>query len=181
MRQKVSVLLMMLAFLAFALVSVPSVSAKNLKCDQVIVGRGDWPDADPDPRVAAFIAANPEFEGFQYGYWRGLVDFGGSLEGTAYFITNIPGIKFSPSHTGHFYEWFYITFDNGEWIMGNDQGTFNYLSNAMYMANGWVTDACANLQYLVGCKYHEEGKVVPDPLNPELASIGTGTCFLAGA
>ena len=80
----------------------------------------------------------------------------------------------------HFYEWFYVVFDNnGGWIMGNDRGTYNFGSNFMYMANGWVTDASANLQYLVGCKYHEEGKTTDPSANAPL--IGTGTCFLAGA
>ena len=180
MKKQALVLLLISACLALTFVTVPSAWAKNLKCDQVIVGRGDWPAPDPDPRVAAFLVTNPDFEGYQFGYWSGRVDFGGSLKGTAYFIVDIPGIKFSPSHTGHFYEWFYMAFDNGEWIMGNDHGTFNYLSNSMYMANGWVTGASANLQYLVGCKYHEEGKVGPHPLNPDWA-IGVGTCFLAGA
>jgi len=150
------------AVLAFALsmmfVAVaPAVSAKTLKCDQVIVVT-DWGVAGPNPD-------HPETV-----YWKGTIT--GALSGTVYYWENMPD-PYIVGKVMHFSEDFYIDFGNG-WVSGYDLGLWNF-ATFKFRATGWVTDASENCEYLIGSKFHEEGFTT----NPDvLPIIGTGTCFI---
>lgn len=164
--KKAAVAFLALALLMMFLAVAPAVSAKTLKSDQVVTWQV-WPDPDPDPRVPGTFV-----------YYSGPVDFGGGMTGTSYYAVDPTQSNVQTGKTSHFYEYFYIAFDDGGWILGNDNGVYNYQTNWMYMANGWVIDASANYEYLIGCKYHAQGKTT-DPFAD--VGVGTGAFFLAGA
>ena len=98
-----------------------------------------------------------------------------------------------PAHTNwvsgtvaHFYEVFTLFLGQdtnprieplpGEsYITGTDAGVYN-LKTGFFMADGWVTDASPDYEYLIGYKYHERG-VTTDPSGDEVS--GEGKAFMA--
>jgi hypothetical protein len=142
--------------LALTLVSAPAVSAKTLKCDQIIY-YNEWDEPGPNPN-------HPELE-----YWKGEIT--GAITGTCYFWETEK--NYIVGKTEHFFEDFHIDLGDG-WISGHDEGVWNF-ATFKFRANGWVTSASENYVYLIGSKFHEEGTTT----NPDwgLPIIGIGTCF----
>ena len=155
--------LMALAFAMFMLMATfaPAVSAKTLKCDQTIYFN-DYEVAGPRPDHLGETA-----------YWKGAIS--GAITGVSYFWETSK--NYVVGKVEHFFEDFYIDLGDG-WISGYDSGVWNF-ATFKFRATGWVTGASANYEYLIGCKFHEEG-ITTDP-GPDFANlpiIGTGTCFI---
>jgi hypothetical protein len=97
---------------------------------------------------ATFDLADPSY------CWHGKVS-GCSISGHVD-ICELPAIF--PGHTEHFFETFTIVPDSGGEIRGVDAGVWNF-STSKFRANGWVTYASEEYEYLVGFKLHEMGTV----------------------
>ena len=155
--------LMALAFAMFMLMATfaPAVSAKTLKCDQTIYFN-----------VYGVPGPHPDHLG-ETAYWKGTIS--GAITGVSYFWETAK--NYVVGKVEHFFEDFYIDLGDG-WISGYDSGVWNF-ATFKFRATGWVTGASANYEYLIGCKFHEEG-ITTDP-GPDFANlpiIGTGTCFI---
>lgn len=90
-------------------------------------------------------------------YWFGQV-YGPEcdVQGDIMFIEDEPSL---PGNTMHFVEEFTIwpsSASGGGFIKGKDWGVWNF-STFKFRANGWVTDASPQWDYLVGAHYHEIG------------------------
>ena len=155
--------LMALAFAMFMLMATfaPAVSAKTLKCDQTIYFN-----------VYGVSGPHPDHLG-ETAYWKGTIS--GAITGVSYYWETAK--NYVVGKVEHFFEDFYIDLGDG-WISGYDSGVWNF-ATFKFRATGWVTGASANYEYLIGCKFHEEG-ITTDP-GPDFANlpiIGTGTCFI---
>lgn len=92
-------------------------------------------------------------------FWTGTVsgDLAGDIEIHELWARNY--IVGNPATgTEHFFETFKIELDSGGWVSGVDAGVWN-MGTGKFRANGWVTDASADLGDLVGYKLHESGVV----------------------
>jgi hypothetical protein len=182
-----TILLLTFAVMVMPMVSVPTVSARTIKCNMVIEINW-WTVKDPDPRYLALYANLPpdwsDNTGDYWWYWKGTVWFPtsqGGVKGTIYwndYSATTPG----KSSNEFYHEWVYIVFDDGSYISGDVKGLFSPV-NWKYRADGWITDASANYAYLIGCKFHQEGVITfktysPPPL-PLGSIVAVGTCFFA--
>jgi hypothetical protein len=70
--------------------------------------------------------------------------------------------------TEHFFETFTIWPLSGGEINGVDAGVWNF-STFKFRANGWVTSASAEWEYLVGYKFHEMGRTSDPSVMPMTA------------
>lgn len=168
MERKTITTMIIFAFLALALMSVPAVSAKKLKFNETI----SLPGLDPGmPGIQPQNRASD---------WVGFLT--GDISGTCYFwetdknfVTGAKGGKVE-----HFFEDFLIVFSDGGWIVGHEtQGIFPFshslgftTNSANYHAEGPVTLASASpdMQSFVGCKFFEEGVVT----FPDWIGVGRG-------
>jgi hypothetical protein len=71
--------------------------------------------------------------------------------------------------TEHFFETFTIWPDSGGEINGEDAGVWNF-STFKFRANGRVTSASTEWEYLVGYKFHEMGRTSDPSVLPLTAS-----------
>ena len=151
--------LMALAFAMFMLMATfaPAVSAKTLKCDQTIYF-DDYGVAGPRPDHLGETA-----------YWKGTIS--GAITGDSYFWETAK--NYVVGKVEHFFEDFYIDLGDG-WVSGYDNGVWNFVT-FKFRASGWITGASENCEYLIGCKFHEEGFTTSPDVLP---IIGTGTCFI---
>ena len=157
--KKVAVVVLALALSTTLMVVTPAVSAKTLKCDQTIY-YNDYGGPGPHP---GHLGEN--------GYWKGEIT--GALTGTIYFWEKMCD-PYIVGKVMHFSEDFYIDLGSGEWVSGYDTGLWNF-ATLKFRASGWVTAASENCEYLIGCKFHEEGFTT----NPDvLPIVGTGTSFI---
>jgi hypothetical protein len=147
-----------LVLLVILAVLTPAVTATTQKCDQTIT-INDYGAPGPHPDHSETI------------YWMGVIS--GDLSGTIYFWELMPD-PYLVGNVMHFLEDFYIDFGDG-WVSGYDKGVWNF-ATFKYRATGWVTDASANYEDLIGCKFHEEGVTNHGP--ESLPITGTGTCFI---
>jgi hypothetical protein len=158
-RRKFLSIVLALALSMIVMALAPTVSAKTLKCEQVIV-YNDYGVSGPHPDHVGETA-----------YWKGTTT--GALTGTVYFWEKMCD-PYIVGKVMHFSEDFYISLGDGEWVSGYDKGVWNF-ATLKFRATGWVTDASENCEYLIGSKFHEEGFTT----NPDiLPIIGTGTCFI---
>ncbi len=86
-------------------------------------------------------------------HWSGTVagDINGNIEIREYW-----DLMFLPGNTEHFFEYFTITVDADSWVKGVDQGVWN-MGTQKFRANGVITDASSDLEYLIGYQLHEMG------------------------
>lgn len=71
--------------------------------------------------------------------------------------------------TEHFFETFTIWPESGGEINGEDAGVWN-ISTFNFRANGWITSASPEWEYLVGYKFHEMGRTSDPSVIPLTAS-----------
>lgn len=179
MKSKVITTTMIMLFLIFAVMalpfSVPVVSAKNLKFDQIImVGPTTW---DPNPHMSN---QPPDYAPGRDADWSGPLT--GDISGMSYFWEIQTGPDTWKSYvTGakegkveHFFEDFVIVFTDGSWIAGYDNGIWTF-STAKYRSEGRVIAASTGLEKFIGCKFFEEGIVgFPSPGPPWAIGVGRG-------
>lgn len=107
--------------------------------------------------------------------WVGTVS--GDITGAVRFGGDPAHESWGSGTAWHFYEVFTIEPESGGWIEGTDAGVY-IMANGMYAANGWVTDASPEWEYLIGYKFHESG-FTTDPNT--LPVIGDAHAFIAPA
>jgi hypothetical protein len=149
---------MIAAFFALSLVAAPMASAKTLKFTSIIYIPSWVPPTNilwPQPRP-------PDWGGPLSGDVNGMNYF---WETDANFVTGAKGGKVE-----HYFEQFLITFSDGGWVQGYDNGIFLFANKPTewkYSAEGRVTAASPDRQSFIGSKFHEDGYVTsptPDTL-----------------
>ena len=100
-------------------------------------------------------------------FWSGTVagDINGNIE-----IREFWDQMFLPGNTEHFFEYFTISVDSDSWVSGVDQGVWN-MGTQKFRANGVITDASADLEYLVGYQLHEMGVTSGGPIVTGIADM----------
>jgi len=140
-----------------SMVLMPTVSAKTLKFDQIIV-------------VDEYAEAGPNHPD-EYVYWKGTIT--GGITGTVYFWENWEK-NYIVGKVEHFFEEFYIDLGDG-WVSGYDKGVWNF-ATFKYRAHGFVTAASENYAGMIGNFLFEEGTTT-DP-NLGFPITGTGRGFM---
>ena len=104
----------------------------------------------------------------------------GDVAGTMYVYGDPSREFFFPGKTEHFFETWDVYSDSGEWLFsGNDAGVWSFVT-FKFRANGRVTEAAPEWQYLVGHKFHEIGTTT-DPFTGDPFSVsGAADLFFAG-
>ncbi len=87
------------------------------------------------------------------GCWYGHVE--GDIEGQIAFWEDPPGHGNENSVAWHFFEKFTFLPDSGGWIVGYDYGHWSHF--AKFHASGFVTDASAGWDAIVGYRFFEMG------------------------
>jgi len=150
------------AILVLTLCLVPAVSGKKTNCDQTITF-DDWGTAGPHPDHTS-----------ETMYWKGTIT--GEISATSYYWET--DRNYVVGHVEHFFEDFYIVFDDG-WVSGYDYGTWNF-ATFNFRSSGRVTAASANYEYMIGSRFFEEGRT-GNPFDAEgnmvLPILGIGTCW----
>ncbi len=139
------------------LVLIPAASGKITKCEQLIY-YNDYGVQGPDPRHTG-----------ETMYWKGTIT--GDISGTSYYWETQKNYIVGTSE--HFFEDFYIALPDG-WISGYDDGVWNF-ATFNFRAQGWVTDASENYEYLIGTRFFEQG-TTSNPANG-FPVTGLGTCW----
>jgi hypothetical protein len=93
-----------------------------------------------------------------------------SLEGNIRFVADRPA--WLKGHVLHFYERFTIYPEDGDGaeIQGTTAGAGHPFPPFSFVANGWVTDAEGEWEYLIGNKYFEMGTST-DPFSPPVTVV----------
>lgn len=86
-------------------------------------------------------------------FWSGTIE--GAINGNIE-IREYWNLMFLPGNTEHFFEYFKISVGAGSWVSGVDAGVWN-MGTQKFRANGEITDASADLAYLIGYHLHEMG------------------------
>ena len=113
-------------------------------------------------------------------YWE--VALSGDVNGTMYVYGDPAREFFFPGKTEHFFETWEVYSDSGDWLFsGTDAGVWSFVT-FKFRANGWVTDASSDWQYLVGHKFHEIGTTTDPfaPTEPPYAITGEADMLFAG-
>ncbi len=144
-----------LALFAFVLVSTPVVAADDEEETLRAVAT-----LSIDMRTCGPAPPNDCF-------WSGTVagDISGNIE-----IREFWDQMFFPGYTEHFFEYWTLTVDSNSWISGVDAGVWN-MGTQKFRANGVVTDASADLAYLIGYHLHEMGVTSGSPLVTGIADM----------
>jgi len=166
-----TMLFLTFALMTLTLVSVPAVSAKTLKFNEVIYLPGPDPGKPYQPQPGPCA-------------WSGPIT--GDITGTSYFWETtknfVTGAEAKGGKVEHFFEDFLIIFSDGGWIVGYEsQGIFLFAAkpdSAKYHAEGWITAASPDKQSFIGCKFFEEGIVYWVYDNPDVWAIGYGRGFI---
>jgi hypothetical protein len=103
----------------------------------------------------------------------------GDVDGTMYVYGDPTREFFFPGKTEHFFETWIVFADDGGWFSGTDAGVWSFVT-FKFRANGWVTEASPEWQFLVGHKFHEIGTTT-DPFTGNPFSVsGDSKMFFAG-
>jgi len=151
--KKAALAVLTLVILMSVVAIVPVVMANTLRGNQIIC-MNDYGVPGPHPDHST-----------ETTYWKGTIT--GDLTGTSYYWESPD--NYVIGNVMHFFEDFYIDLGDG-WISGYDVGVWNF-ATFKFRASGWVTDASPNYEYLIGCKFHEEG--VTSVPTPPITGIGT--------
>jgi len=155
--KSLTVLLALAVVFAFVLVPMGSATVDDtLKCELYIELNWDW-----------FIGESPYT-------WIGTVQ--GDINGDIFIsLARLPDFF---GKTEHFYEIWVIETDDGETITGYDEGVWRF-ANYKWVANGEVTGATGDYEYLVGYNMHYSGVTTEFPVPFGTPVSGTGVLILS--
>ena len=170
MKKTAVVSLIILALMAPALVSVPPVSAKTLKFNEIL-NPPYW--TYPDDYSPGMPGIQPQDRPSD---WVGKLT--GDISAKCYFWETDKNFVTGAGVNGkveHFFEDLLIVFPDGGWLVGHEkQGIFTFkdfkYDSAKYHAEGPITSASPDKQNFIGCKFFEEGIVT----FPDWTGVGRG-------